>query len=274
MKKMINDVRELEELLRKKKIVIYGAGYVAERFYRSLKKKGIDKNVICFVTTKGKEKQACGLQVISIDDLKNEESLIICVAVHESIKNEIIELLEDRGIYNYIWIYPFQFQMMLGIPVRENIKVPLSDIVLKERDYYGLAVRYLALEQYYNKNEIGYELYIKACSMSCKKETAKARLDNFIKLIKSWEKDGYDETRPSSILNDYTVIDGTHRIAIAVYEKKSYIVCNMYLEDSEDLKVHTDNARMTKECMEKAGFTLEEVRILEEKRKQINTCYL
>lgn len=270
----VKDICELEKILCENKIVIYGAGYVAKRFYESLKKRGLAEKIECFVTSKEEKSIFCELPVASINNFSNEESTVICIAVHESIKDEIIELLERKEYYNYVWIYPFQYQLMLGKPLRKAVKVSLADIVLKEKEYYGLAIRYLAIEQYYNKNEIGYEMYVKAWSLSCGIKTAQARLDSFIKLIKIWESEGYDESRPSSILDNNDIIDGAHRIALAVFEKREHIVCDIYSKLEESLEVHTNDVKMTRGSLEKAGFSQDKIDIIENIRKRINEQYL
>lgn len=271
---LINDICELEKILYENKIAIYGAGYVAKQFFESIKKRGLAEKTECFVTSKEEKSIFCELPVISIDKFSNEERTVICVAVHESIKDEIIDLLERKGYYNYVWIYPFQYQLMLGRPLKKAVRVSLADIVLKEKEYYGLTIRYLAIEQYYNKNEIGYEIYVKAWSLSCGIETAQARLDSFIKLIKSWESEGYDESRASSILDNNEIIDGTHRIALAVFEKREYIVCDIYSKLEEGLEVHTKDGKMTRDSLEKAGFGQDKIDIIENTRKKINEQYL
>lgn len=274
MRKVITDIDELEKALNENKVVIYGAGYVAKRFYESLIRRKIAKNVICFVTSKKGETNFCDLPVVTIDDLDEDRETLICVAVHESIKNEIIDLLEKRSYFNYIWIYPFQYQLMLGDPLRRAAKVLLADIVSQESEYYGLAIRYLAIEQYYNKNKVGYEIYVKAFALSCGMETAQARLNSFIKLIKNWQEKGYDESKASNLLENNEVIDGAHRIAIAVYENRQEIVCDIYTELEDVPEIHTDDAKMTKSSLEKAGFSREQLDYIEETRKSINRQYL
>lgn len=271
---VISDVHDLEQILKEKRIVIYGAGYVAERFCMILKERELLEKVVCFVTTKGENKKICDFPVIAVEQLEEDEQTVICVAVHEAIRNEIFKLLESRGMHNYIWIYPYLYELLLGEPINKEAIVPLTEILMKESQYYGVTVRYLAIEQYYNKNKLGYDIYTKAWSVMCDFKTAEARLDKFKGLIKNLEQNGYDEKKPIKILKNGEIIDGIHRLAVAVYEKKEYMICDVYNEPKKEIKVHTDKIRMTDDSIKKAGFTHEEANIVEETRRRINGQYL
>lgn len=274
MKKNIECIQELEQALLENEIAIYGAGYVAERFYKTLQERKLDVNVKYFVTTNGGGQSFCELPIISINQLQDGERMLICLAVHEAIKDEIIELLHEKNITNYVWIYPFQYDLLLGEPIYRNVKIPIADLVKRGCEDYRLAIRYLAIEQYYGKNEIGYDMYVRGTALSCNYNTAQARLDKFVTLIKSWKVMGYDETKPICILENKDIIDGTHRLLVAIYEQQEFIVCNIYGRPTNGCGVHNEVGKLTKESVYKANFTIEEITLLERINQKILGQYL
>jgi len=272
MNRVINNAQELEQILVTNRIVIYGAGYVAERFYMILKEKGLHENVECFVTTTGSEKTVCDLPIKSVEQLK--KGAFICVAVHEAIKNDVFEVLKMKNQSNYIWIYPYIYELLLGEPIKRQVNVSVKEILEKENQYYGLTIRYLAVEQYFGNNQEGYDIYKKAWSLICNYDTACARLDKFKILIKTLEKTGYDEQKPIKILENGEIIDGIHRLAYAVYKNSESIVCDIYANVGDNIKVHSENIRMTQATINEEKFTQEEIELVKMTKQHINEQYL
>lgn len=269
----INNTIELIDILSAHKIAIYGAGYVATRFYQSLKEYGLDGNVFLFVTTAGGELDVDGLPVMAIEQLEANERMIICVAVHESIKDDIIDNLVEKGFNKYIWIYPFLYDLMLGTPIYRNVKVPVSKIWNAVRDDYSMAIRYFAIDHYYGKNLNGYEIYKKFLSLFINEKTAERRLEQFITLIKSWEQNGYDANRCSSIFEDYRILDGMHRIAVASYFNYGFVMCNIYPKNKDIFEIHNQAAVFTKQSALNAGFEPEIIALLDEINQRIEEQY-
>lgn len=269
----INNKTGLINILSTHKIAIYGAGYVATRFYESLKEHGLDGNVFSFVTTTDSALNIDGLPVRAINQLEADERMIICVAVHESIKDDIIANLTERGFNKYIWIYPFLYEMLLGTPAYSNVKVPIFKIWNAVRDDYSIAIRYLAIDHYYGKNSNGYEIYKKFLSLFINAKTAERRLERFISLIKSWEQNGYDAGRCSSIFEDYKILDGMHRIAVASYFNQAFVMCNIYPTNKNIFEIHNQAAVFTKQSALNAGFEPEIIALLDEINQRIEEQY-
>lgn len=265
----INNVEELIDCLNKHKIVIYGVGYVATRFFDSLKSHGISQNVSCFVTTEGSDQNIEGKEILSIKDFENTDDALICIAVHESLRDEIIGVLEEKGLYNYIWIYPFQYELMLGIPIKRNIKVPLKWIVQNCFNDYRMAIRYLAIDHYYKKNDFGYDIYIQLEGLHCSEKTARVRLEKFIELIKKWEHNGYDEQKHISVFENYEIIDGNHRVSVASYFGQSYIMCNVFPGKKSLSEIHSQDMMLTKQIMVETGIQNEIVALLDRTNHRI-----
>jgi hypothetical protein len=269
----IDNTTELISILRSYKIAIYGAGYVATRFYQSLKEHELDGNVFSFVTTTGSEFDIDGKSVVAIEQLEVDERMIVCVAVHESIKDDIIVGLMEKGIDRYVWIYPFLYSLMLGTPMYRNVNVPISQIWNAVRDDYSIAIRYLVIDNYYGRNLNGYEIYIKFLSLFINEKTADKRLNQFIRLIKGWEQNGYDTSKCSSIFEDYKILDGMHRIAVASYFNQEFIMCNIYPMTKNISEIHSKAAVFTKQSALDAGFGPEVISLLNEANQRIEEQY-
>ena len=150
---------ELIEFIKSNDIAVYGAGFIAESFYAALQMRNLEKRVRYFIETDaGKEQKSIqGVPVIGIKDVVNIESIFICIAVHEAVKNEIEMLLLERNATHFLWIRPYIAELVSGNVLYHHRKIETSQIIQHEPyDNYTLAVRYLAIENYYKKNDIGY----------------------------------------------------------------------------------------------------------------------
>ncbi|MBE5978970.1 MAG: hypothetical protein E7249_07515 [Paenibacillaceae bacterium] len=269
----VNDITELLYILSNHKIIIFGAGYVATRFYGALKKYEIEKNVVSFATTTGSYLDIDGISIIPMNQLESNEQMIICVAVHDSIKDAIIADLINKGIKNFIWIYPFLYKLLLGAPIYCNKKVTLSKIWNAAREDYGMAIRYLAIDNYYGKNINGYKCYKKYLSLFNSDETSERRLIQFIELIKSWEQNGYDTSKCSSLYEDYRIFDGAHRIAVASYFNQGFVMCNIFNKTKNLAEIHNQGAILEKQYALDAGFEPELIDILDATNQRIEEQY-
>lgn len=90
-----------------------------------------------------------------------------------------------------------------------------------------IVVRYLAIENYYGKNNVGFTMYAKmqnarkkwfASSLNGAEETnSHEAVKQFRKLIESYEKRGYDNDSHIILDRNLSLIDGSHRMALALY---------------------------------------------------------
>lgn len=261
-------IKKIEE----NKIAIYGTGYVSQRFYEILVRRNLTNHLMYFITSKGGAR-INGYEVLSINDARIGNDVLILIAVHETIKDEIVRDLEKRRYSNYIWIYPELYELMLGNPIKENVSVPIKRIWLRNRDNYCMAVRYLAIDNYYKKNTYGYYIYRQAMSLYNSQRTSEKRLQQFIALIESWERDGYDQKSPSMILDDYSYIDGTHRISLASYFGLEFIMCNVYSAKQNKEIIHNNRAIFPKSLIPELNLDESVVKILEETNHRIDEQY-
>lgn len=254
---------ELLETMQEKKIIIYGAGNIAARFYAVLSRTGIEQNVHAFAVTKpGEERSFCGKKVISVDEIPVNPGYMVCVAVHESIKDDLFHELKIRKITNCVWVYPHLFRMFIGTPVQENVFVPVDDIVRNCFDY-RIAVRYLAIEQYYGKNTFGYDLYVRAMALSCDQTTAEKRLTQFQNLIHSWEISGYQQKKKICLDEGNAILDGAHRVTLAKYHGMESVCCDIFRR-APDFRVWMGSETlMEKKTLRNGAFTSDELETIE-----------
>ena len=91
---------------------------------------------------------------------------------------------------------------------------------------YDMIVRLLAIENYYGKNDFGWDLYRKQQNIRKGEDWQNAE-SRFRALIKSYEEKGYDENSEIQIGSDLRLWDGSHRMALAMYHKHYQISCQV-----------------------------------------------
>lgn len=175
------------------------------------------------------------------------------------------------------------------------LKEPLSDMLLMQYDalddgvvqyvFYDVAVRSLFIDQFYGKNDFGYELYKKmhtvrgnygevneseeyyknqrknnrvATHGGAREEHSIAQFRNLCNLV---DDNGFD---PSSvIMGDQRLvnINGSHRIALALYNDLDYI--------STEVHRLISHRAYTIDWFWKNGFTSEEIALIHSKMNQL-----
>lgn len=148
----------------------------------------------------------------------------------------------------------------------KRIEVSVSDLfqlLSRNGEYlrYDAVVRYLAVEQYYGKNDYGYGLYMKMQDARIGDGYSEKAIDKFKKLIDSYDKNGYDKSSGIFLDRNLNLIDGSHRIALALYHHYSNITAFVVNVDHPvDYSV---------DWFFKNGFTTEEVRQIVEKSREL-----
>ena len=228
----MENFKELDDLLSeiaRGGAYIFGAGLVGKAFFKGLKEYGVENFVECFIVSTLKDVSFVdGIPIRQLNDDAVDKSKFVCVAVHESLRDDVFNTLDKNGFNNYVWIYPFLLHLRIGRPILEKKILPIRDIYLATRNSYALFVRYLMIEFFYGENKIGSDLYIKSIALHSSLETAKKRLAQFVDLIKSFETYGFKSEMPISVFENYELFDGNHRFALAIYNGNSNILCNVY----------------------------------------------
>lgn len=263
---------KLIEIINNSNIIIYGTGYVARNFYTALQIRHLDHKVDCFtVTLPDKSKgNINGIPIKSIDNVIQTKGSYICIAVHEAIKDEIENYLIEHNIEKYIWVHPYIMELALGMPREYHRKIKTRNIIQRQGyNNYLFAVRYLAIDHYYKKNDIGYQLYLKALSLQCEQVTAQKRLERFIELIDSWRRDGYQQEQDIWIDETYRLVDGTHRLSLACYHVMEDIYCTVFPYSDNYDRVVKDTHILSMELLVKSGFSTQELTILKKTQAMI-----
>lgn len=256
---------DINGIMKNNRIAIYGTGFVAMKFYDVLVKRGLGKEIECFIVSKKEsgQNEIRKMKICSIDEFENKDGLIICVAVHEVSRDEIEKILDSKKIKNYIWIYPYLYDLALGSPLKRGVPVPVKKIV-RQCHNYRIAIRYLAVENYFGKNSYGYDIYRKAQEISCGKISAEKRLESFCRLIQNWENDGYNNDSRILISEDFALIDGIHRTTLARYFKLEEVACDIYKNTGYYAAWMGSGALLARDKVLEAGFTKEEMEIIED----------
>ena len=238
------NAKELLGLLEKKEFVIYGTGHVAQKFLKVIQKEHLDKNLKCFAVSFGEKEPIEGIAVKNIREI--EKDSLVCIAVHNSLLNEMTGTLQDVGIDHYVWIYPYLYELLLGEPIKTDVKIKVDDIIRTCGDEY-----------------------MKSQALHCSMKTAEERLRRFCKLISDWQRLGYDESKRILINENYEIIDGNHRVALAWYYGQEEIKCEIFGGNISACEVHGENAMLTKRILLQNGFSLQEIQELDKINQMI-----
>ncbi len=119
-----------------------------------------------------------------------------------------------------------------------EIEIDAREMILQQNLEEGynrldIVVRYLAIEEYFGESRIGYDLYLKMQSKRKKQESPEEismRLERFKEIILNWQENGYDSESKISCDCNLHLLDGSHRLALALYfgTLKMYCICYGY----------------------------------------------
>lgn len=146
------------------------------------------------------------------------------------------------------------------------IKRSVSDIIISNSDganllRWDIAVKYLAIENYYGKNDFGFDMYARMQNLRTGDNVADEAVKNFKNLIVSWEMNGYDEKSCIYLDSDFTLQNGAHRLAMALYHDMPYI--NTHL-------LHRDKpASFGRNWFKEKGFSETELAIIDNKAQEL-----
>lgn len=262
---------QINFILNANKIAIYGTGFVANQFYNILCMRGLKDNIKYFVVSNEikEKKYMYDIPVKSVLEVKEENDLVICIAVHEILLKEIIHALKCHNQKNYIWIYPYLHEMMMGLPIEKNVPIQVTKVIRNCKDY-RIAIRNLVIENYYSMNDCGFNIYVKSMELICnKKETAQKKLYKFCELIEDWEKNGCRKNSRILITNKYELFDGAHRLAVANFHKEKEILGNIYQSDPILYKYYGANEFTRKEVIYGGKFSKNEIEMIEDSYKRL-----
>ena len=267
---------ELLEIIKRNDIAIYGAGEVGKKLYHILKIQNLHQRVKCFVVSSVSASGMSieGVPLRAVSDLA-DENIFILLAVHEVIKSEIEEHLRMLHLSNHVWIYPNIWEIAFGMPLEVHTKIRVRDILRRQQadGYYAAAIRYLAIENYYKKNDIGYRAYVKMQQIHCEEKTAVKRLESFLHLIEDWERCGYREECDIMTDTDSRLFDGLHRFGLACYHEMEEIYAKVFPSVSFYAQVVSEKIYINREMLAE-HFTGEEKEAIYDAQERMEGIYL
>ena len=195
-------------MVRNSRVIIFGAGYVADLLWEALQIHQAADCVTCFMVSRGGEQQAKhGLPVWLLQDVEPSDSAVL-VAVHEAGRREVQALLDKAGFHHQVFVYPLLHELIYGQPVTEK-KIMLKDLLaMQNPEHYWLAARLCGVLKQK-------DLYCRAMALHSSLPTAEKRYEELQKLKSSIFENGYDRNYPILIDTDFRIIDGLHRTVLA-----------------------------------------------------------
>ena len=220
---------ELIRLLGNEEFAIFGAGFVAERFYRALCRHGLQGQIRrCFVS-RDSGGTFHGIAIQGLDEIEDCCDLVCCVAVHDALRGDVERALEGK-FREVLWVYPHLWELIFGAPLRTQAVLPLKNILAEQRpEDAWIALRYALAESWEScEASPAEEIYRKAQRMFSGRETVEKRISRLSELHRSMRDVGFDERCPILIDGEYRIIDGLHRLALAALLGIEQIPCTVY----------------------------------------------
>lgn len=223
-------------------IYIYGAGNIGKKVLRLIKRtESAVKKVKGFLVSDlvGNPKMLDGFPVMIPENVSDRASLIL-VSVTDIYQETIVEYLKQLGFVNVIIAYKYSFmEEEVSDDFPKTIEINTNELMLCQYkigmfNRYDIVVRLLAIEEYYEKNNYGFSLYEKMQSERAKDASyGKISLQRFIKLIESYEKNGYKKESELIIDEGLHLFDGSHRLALAIYFKIARLTVRIVKRETE-----------------------------------------
>lgn len=112
--------------------------------------------------------------------------------------------------------------ILVKIGSGKKAELSVADIIFNNSSHGELLrcdiiVRYLAVEEYYGKNDYGFSMYEKMQAARLDDDRAKSAVRKFKELIRSYDENGYDKNSRIILDRNLELIDGSHRLALALY---------------------------------------------------------
>lgn len=266
---------ELLEQIRTKTIVVFGTGFVAERFWQALQRHHLNERISAFLVSKRKEEKQFfhGCPVLEPAEIKKEKELLVCLAVHETVLPEVRNTISPELAERSVWIYPNLWELLFGAPVERNSLIPREILLAKQNpDYNWISVRYMAIRDYLEGSTQfphSADLYCHAISLHCGMTTAKRRLKALEQLAESIRDRGFDREMPILIDTSGRILDGLHRFASACYFGMVEIPCTVLPESEDYDRMLNEKNRIPDRVLREAGFSEDDLAMLRQAKQEI-----
>lgn len=153
----------------------------------------------------------------------------------------------------------------------KHISVSVAEMFFQhngQQDFlrYDMIVRLLAVECYFGKNNYGFDFYKRMQIGRTGKEWAEKAVGIFENLIRSFDENGYDVSSEILLDKNLHLIDGSHRMALAMYYKIPSIRAKV-INEQQDVFYSIEWFGVN-------GFSEEECRILKDKYEELHAKYI
>ena len=223
-------------------LYIYGAGKIGKKIYTLIKKDNQLHKLKAFVVSDFKVANPDYIddkQVIGVEDLKDKNATVL-VSVSDIYQNEIIEQLQKLEFTHIVCAYKFSFLDEEETPqeMPKSLMIDLRELLIQQYskldfNRYDIVVRLLAIEDYFGENDFGFDLYRKMQDNRVRPGYAKTAVIRFQELIKSIKEYGYDENSEIIVDCNLRLIDGAHRVALAIYHNISKVKIRILKKSSD-----------------------------------------
>ena len=152
----------------------------------------------------------------------------------------------------------------------ETVSLEVAELFFQhngEKDFlrYDMIVRLLAVEDFFGMNNFGFDFYRRMQAARNDKEWVDPAVERFKALILSYQKNGYDDKSMIKLDKNLHLVDGSHRMAMAMYYGIPYINASI-CRQAYDIFYGIEWFRIN-------GFTEEECRILHSKYEALKAKY-
>ena len=260
----LSGLKEFLQALGEKRILFYGCGFAAEMFYRGLAEQNLlDRVDGVVVTGPAGNREFHGFKVTAYKDTDTAGKLI-CLAVHNSIRNEIRLKPGDTGVS----VYPFLYELLYGKCLEERLSGVEEILFRQPRENNWITLRYCGVRGLEEDSSRLTELYVRGQAMHSSRETARKRLEEMKRLLRSVKDRGLSPDYPILVDENCRIIDGLHRLAIARYLGIGEIRCRVYSSSPLYDELLGEKNRLTDDYLEKNRMG-EEKRILRRYKEEM-----
>ena len=229
------EIQDIIHWIRTRNFVIYGTGSIGKRFYRQVQRIGSCGNVVAFAETNVDGEKIIDNKMVESIYMVSKDTLVF-IAAHEANALEMKNILETYEYQQYIWIYPYLFELELGDPLASDIPIHVNRILVSLKNVYKPAICYLSLKKYCNSNMDAGKLYIKMLKYYTSLDTGRKRWERFCQKIEKCRQDGFFQDFNIKVDEKHRIIDGFHRLVLAKCFGVNILSCDVYHCDEYYMK--------------------------------------
>ncbi len=280
--------------IEKQGLILFGTGYLAGVWLEILRAYGLEHALqYCLVSHCDPGTSFEGHPVYSLEEApylseKPAKPLpLLGLAVHEAVAESLLPRLKACYPGECELLYPRMHELTFG-PVLRRETVAVTELLSAQpEENFWISLRYAALcEHMAERSDLprtrrylqiraacadcsAAEMYLKSQALFSSRETAALRLERFFALADSGEKERILRENPILADEKLRIIDGLHRIALAVYLGQETLPCRIVRAGELYEKLFTEKNRLTPAAQLRAGLSAQERKMLQLIRKEL-----